>query len=67
MYCSNCISRDDAAIGDSMSKGDEDLVPKWLSIDRDGFVSIDVRHPDFIRSFKDKFKDFGDVKAETIK
>lgn len=43
------------------------VVPTWLSIDRDGFVSIDVRHTDFIRSFKDKFKDFGDVKVETIK
>lgn len=50
-----------------MNKGDEGLVPKWLSIDRDGFFSIDVRHPDFIRSFKDKFKDFRDVKVETIK
>ena len=50
-----------------MSRWDEGLVPKWLSIDRDGFFSIYVRHPDFIRSFKDKFKDFGDVKEVVSK
>ena len=54
-------------IVDANKKVESQVVSKWLSIDRDGFVSIDVRHPDFIRSFKDKFKDFRDVKVETIK
>jgi len=54
-------------IVDANKKVESQVVSKWLSIDRDGFVSIDVRHPAFIRSFKDKFKDFGDVKVETIK